>query len=475
MTYLVTMTSRGSISNGKANPHMSSSHATGNDLINALRSIKGSADEDSIQILGSGAAYDPDVAVRTGSITFDYATGRGGIKKGSLVHIYGPEGSGKTTVALSTAAEIHRDDPEAGIAYFDMENALSPEWMEVQGVNLMSTPIVYSDHQEDFVNTARGLLESTINGTISNIPMMVLDSVAATHSKEVEESSADTETSRAKEPRVWSKHLNPIVKLMRKSGTIFFFLNQARDNQDMYSGGKYSFPGGRAIKHAATLNVLFKQTKALGEWEKGEKLMHGMEGAIEKNKMSGQLGKFIIRWYSNQKISRGWGLFDVLDQIERRDAAAKRSVNYDPETFQAAKDNIPYIKGFKWNVKTDEPESSANALSILFWDGILDAILEDDPDFNDKGLSGKSFANKASFVKFIDTHPALADIMEEYVLETLNLGLSDEEVEEIANSDLVEDADADDSDDDADIAEDGEEFDDEEEFDEDDEETDDDK
>ena len=441
-------------------------------LMNFLKS--NATDEGSVQILGAGEAYDPDSVVSTGSLSFDYLIGRGGIKFGTVAHIYGPEASGKTTSILNMIASIHRtkSGDDSNVVFFDAENALSPEWMQKIGVDLDRCPIFYPDDQEHFINLTKGILQSVIDKTLPHVPMIVLDSVAALKSSEVVNLDAKDFASRASEARKWSEHMPTIQKLARQANTIVVLINQARDKQDQYSAGEFTYPGGRALKHAAGLNVLCKAKGAEIEKDSStaEKIVHAMEGKIEKNKTSGSLGKFISRWAIDRPVSSGWGLFDTWALMERRDNARKRRLDFDADHFVSITDRVPYAKDTSWDSKTNEEKSSKNYWCIFLWEDILKAIREDDPDFDDKNLGGKTFRSKSAFVEFVDKHPSLGALMEAYVLETLNLDLTDEEVAEVAQSvdetvdedeGVDEDVDAEDSADDADESEADDEYDDE--------------
>lgn len=404
--------------------------ASGNpSLMNLLRS---QGDPDSVQILGRGDLYDPEKVVGTGSVTLDYALGRGGVVRGKVMQVYGPPASGKSTVVLNMIANLHKwlTGPESYVVFFDAEFALDPELLGVLGVDPDRLPHIEPESLEDFINRATGLLVNIKEGKVPPVPMIVLDSVASIRSKEYDEKDADKRATMAPEARLWAERLPRLVKLADQVGCMIVLINQSREKKKSMPGGgeyiEYHTPGGDQIKFANSINIFCKQYKGESEIDRqtGEKLLHGMQVKIEKNKTSGRLGKALVRWRVDEPISAGWGLVDVLELLDRRDNQQKRKLDYDPDTFLSALDDVPYARDYNWDKKTDGPKSSANRWMIQFsgdWDDIKDAILTDDPDFDDDGLGGIGFAKKADFVEFVDRHPTMAELINEYVRETLNL------------------------------------------------------
>lgn len=410
-----------------------------------------------VSTLGGGSHYDPDAVISSGSIVLDYGIGRGGYLKGLLVHAYGREASGKTTLALNAIRQIQQTDPEANIIYSDTENSMNDDLMRALKIDYGRVKLVNPEHQEEFVKITNTLLKGIKEGgeDFPSIPLFVLDSVAETQSKEVVEAEADVDTSRAKEARVWTKSLPGIGKLTRETQTVQFFINQAREvqNAPSYLPPMDRYPSGRAMKHKAGINmeVKFKSAAGYSEFDKEsrKKLLHAMEVTLTKNKSSGRSGtRLIVRFVPGQLIHRGWGLVDVWPHIVADETMRKRSFKGEPEDFASAYDYIPYGPG---KMEKGVHKESAGYWYLEMTEDVLAAIREDQPDFKPNAGEFHNLAHNSktnllapkSFVSFIEDHPALADLLEESILLTLNLDETYEEVEGEYREDLYEDSEGD--------------------------------
>lgn len=402
-------------------------------LMNLLES---QGEKGSVQILGKGEAYNPEEVLSTGSLTLDMGLGRGGIMRGKVVQIYGPNASGKSTIALNMIANIHKwfSGPESWVPYFDAEYALDRELLRVLGVDPKRLPVIQPESLEDFINRAKGLLVNIKEGKVPPVPMIVLDSVAGIRSMEYDEKGAEKRATMAPEARIWAERLPQLVKLADQVKCTIVLINQSREKKKSVNGREYIeyyTPGGDQIRFANSINIFCKQYKGESEIDKemGAKTLHGMQAKIEKNKTSGGTGtKLLIRWRVNNPISAGWGLHDVLPLLKFRDDSKKADLNFNPETFISAIDEIPYARGYNWDKKTDAPKSSQNYWMIRWdgegedgWEDILDAIRTDEPEFDDGGYGGIGFAKKSDFIDFVDKHPRMGELISEYVRDTLNI------------------------------------------------------
>jgi len=200
-------------------------------------------------ILYGGNSVNNIEAYPTGIVSFDYASGVGGIPKGRIVELFGPESSGKTTITFYAIREIQK---QKGIAvYIDVEHAMEPSYMRSLGVDVSKLVIVKPEHGTQALQIATDLIKRKVN-------LIVIDSLAALVPEE--EFSGDiTDMQVGAQARLISKWLRMNVKACEINGTSVIFINQLRDKIGTFGyGNPTDTPGGRAIKFYASMRISIK-------------------------------------------------------------------------------------------------------------------------------------------------------------------------------------------------------------------------
>jgi len=211
-----------------------------------------------IMKLGDTKALDIE-CIPTGSMTLDMALGVGGIPKGRIIEIYGPESSGKTTVALHCIAEAQKAGGE--VAFIDVEHALDPVYAKQLGVNIDDMLVSQPDSGEQALEIAEALARS------GAIDCIVIDSVAAMVTKaEIDGEMGDTHVGQL--ARLMSQAMRKLTSVISKSNCAAIFINQVREKIGVVYGNPETTPGGRALKFYASVRI---------EVRRGEKITQGGE------------------------------------------------------------------------------------------------------------------------------------------------------------------------------------------------------
>jgi len=245
------------------------------DLDKLLDSLQDKFGEGAIMKLDFVKKVDTDV-VSTGSFSLDLALGVGGLPIGRIVEIYGPESSGKSTMALHVIAEVQKKGGK--VAYIDAEHAMDPDYAKKLGVKIEDLLISQPDCGEDALN----ILESLVRSGIINA--VIIDSVAAlTPRAEIEgEMGAQFIGLQA---RMMSQALRKITALADRSKTLIVFINQLRDKIGMMGYGEpTTTPGGRALKFYASVRI---DLRRIAQIKKGEEVVGNRTRAkVAKNKVA---------------------------------------------------------------------------------------------------------------------------------------------------------------------------------------------
>lgn len=222
-------------------------------LADAIKQIEKQYGKGSIMKLGERAAVDVD-AISSGSIKIDEALGIGGYPKGRIIEIYGPESSGKTTLALHAIAEVQKKGGRA--AYIDAENAIDPNYAKNLGVNIDELILSQPDSGEQGLQIAEMLIKC------GAIDIIVVDSVAAL----VPQAELDGEMGDAQvglQARMMSKAMRKLSGVMNRSECTAIFINQLREKVGIMFGNPETTPGGRALKFYASVRLDIRRSEAI--------------------------------------------------------------------------------------------------------------------------------------------------------------------------------------------------------------------
>jgi recombination protein RecA len=211
-----------------------------------------------IQRLGSHEAIVPVAVVPTGSISFDYALGTGGLPRGRVVEIYGPEASGKTTIALQAIAQAQKAGGMA--AFVDVEHALDPIYARKLGVDVDNLLVSQPDYAEQALEITASLVSSNA------IDVLVVDSVAALVPKaELEGEMGDSFV--GVHARLMSQAMRKLTGTVSKSNTCLIFINQIREKIGVMFGNPETTTGGRALKFYSSVRIDIRRIAAIKEGE----------------------------------------------------------------------------------------------------------------------------------------------------------------------------------------------------------------
>ena len=257
---------------------------TGRDKINAdkmkaldavLLQIEKQYGKGSIMRLGDEAGQTEIDVIPTGCLTLDLALGIGGFPRGRIIEIYGPESSGKTTVALHAIAETQKLGGVA--AFIDAEHALDPVYAKKLGVDLENLYVSQPDTGEQALDITDALVRS------SAVDMIVIDSVAAlTPKAEIEGDMGDSHV--GLQARLMSQALRKLTAIVNKSHTCVIFINQLREKVGIMFGNPETTPGGKALKFYASIRIDVRRTEAIKD---GDGVMGNRTKAkVVKNKLA---------------------------------------------------------------------------------------------------------------------------------------------------------------------------------------------
>ena len=269
-------------------------------LETALQQIEKQYGKGAIMRLGQSTELNVE-AIHTGSVSLDIATGVGGLPKGRIVEIYGPESSGKTTLALHCIAEAQKAGGEA--AFIDAEHALDPVYAKALGVDVDSLLVSQPDNGEDALSIAEALARS------GALDIIVIDSVAALVPRaEIEGEMGDSHV--GLHARLMSQALRKLTSVVAKSNTLVIFINQLREKVGVVYGNPEVTTGGRALKFYASVRIDVRKIETI-KGAGGEFIGSRTRAKIVKNKVSPPFKEAVFDIMYGTGISKVGELVDL--------------------------------------------------------------------------------------------------------------------------------------------------------------------
>ncbi len=266
-----------------------------------------------IMRLGDDAVVDVDI-ISTGSILIDFALGVGGVPRGRITEIYGPESSGKTTLALQVIAQAQKQGGYA--AFIDAEHAFDPKYARALGIKIDELLVSQPDSGEQALEIAETLIRSAA------LDVVVIDSVAALVPRaELEGEMGDSHM--GLQARLMSQALRKLTGIVSKTRTSVIFINQVREKIGVMFGNPETTTGGRALKFYSSIRM---EIRRIGSLKKGDEVLGNRTRVkVVKNKVAPPFKEVEFNIMYGQGISR---LAELLDLAVEKDIIQKRGSWY---------------------------------------------------------------------------------------------------------------------------------------------------
>ena len=278
-------------------------------LETAMQQIEKMYGKGSIMRYGAESTMNVE-AIPTGSLSLDLALGIGGVPRGRIVELYGPESSGKTTVALHIIAEAQKLGGE--VAFIDVEHALDPVYAEKLGVNINNLLVSQPDSGEQALEIAEALVRS------GAIDVIVLDSVAAMTTKaEIDGDMGDNHVGQL--ARLMSQAMRKLTSVIAKSNCVAIFINQIREKIGVMYGNPETTPGGLALKYYASVRIDVRRIETLKVG--GEMIGNRTRAKVIKNKCAPPFKEAEFDIMYGEGISKVGEIVDLGVKLEIIDKA----------------------------------------------------------------------------------------------------------------------------------------------------------
>lgn len=299
----------------------------------ALSQIERQFGKGSVMRMGDSTVSRDIEAISTGSLGLDIALGIGGLPKGRIVEIYGPESSGKTTLTLQVIAECQKKGGTA--AFIDAEHALDPSYAQKLGVNVDQLLVSQPDTGEQALEITDMLVRSAA------VDVIIIDSVAAlTPKAEIEGEMGDSHV--GLQARLMSQALRKLTANIKRSNTLVIFINQIRMKIGVMFGSPETTTGGNALKFYASVRL---DIRRIGSIKKGEEIL-GSETRVKvvKNKVAPPFKMTEFDIFYNEGISRESEIINLAVQLNLIEKAGAW-YSYKQEKIGQGKDNVRmYLK-----------------------------------------------------------------------------------------------------------------------------------
>ena len=328
----------------------------------ALMQIEKAYGKGSVMKLGDPGATLNIETVPTGSLSLDIALGLGGVPKGRIIEVYGPESSGKTTVALHMVAEVQKRDGIAG--FIDAEHALDPVYAKNIGVDIDNLYISQPDNGEQALEIAETMVRS------GAVDIVIIDSVAAL----VPKSEIDGEMGEAhvgQQARLMSQALRKLTAVVSKTNCIVIFINQLREKIGIMFGNPETTTGGRALKFYSSIRLDVRRIETLKQG--GEMIGNRTRIKVVKNKVAPPFKEAEFDIMFGKGISVSGDILDLAakNRIVEKSGAwysynnekigqgrenAKLYLETNPEIMREVEEKVRQFYGLDDNIHTDETE-----------------------------------------------------------------------------------------------------------------------
>lgn len=296
-------------------------------LETALGQIEKQYGKGAVMKLGQASVMNVD-AISTGSLGLDMALGIGGVPRGRVIEVYGPESSGKTTVALQIVAEAQKAGGEA--AFIDVEHALDPVYAKALGVDIDSLLVSQPDTGEQALEIMEALVRS------GALDVIVLDSVAAMVTKaEIDGEMGDTHV--GLQARLMSQALRKLTPVVSRSNCVAVFINQVREKIGVMYGNPETTPGGRALKFYSSVRIEVRRSEAIKNG--AEILGNKTKCKIVKNKVAPPFKEVVFDIMYGEGICR---VGEIIDYAVDSDIIVKSGAwfSYNGERLGQGRDKV---------------------------------------------------------------------------------------------------------------------------------------
>lgn len=336
----------------------------------AIGQIEKQFGKGSVMKLGENAHLNVE-AIPTGALSLDIALGIGGVPRGRIVEVFGPESSGKTTVALHMIAEAQKMGGEA--AFIDAEHALDPVYAKKLGVDIANLIVSQPDTGEQALEIAEALIRS------GAIDILVLDSVAALVPKaEIDGDMGDAHV--GLQARLMSQALRKLTGVLNKSNTVAIFINQLREKVGVMFGNPEVTPGGRALKFYSSVRLDVRKTETLKS--NSEVVGNHVKVKVVKNKVAPPFREAEFDIMYGEGISKEGNILDIgvnLNIVEKAGAW----FSYNGNRIGQGRENVKQYLKDNPEIR-DEIEKKIRAKYSEAFDMSLNDELEKQEDDNEE-------------------------------------------------------------------------------------------